>query len=315
VRRAGNNSLHFDDIRRIPIVIEFPDDLFEPPPSWARRHPFGARILGLGVAFALLAPVAVLIGDRAGGEGASTPSGLEALIEDPASSAEAVAEPVESLPPVMTVAETATEPTVLAETVEPGDDVRTTVPTQAPVAPTVTVGSASPGTPAPTTIRVTTTARPATTAPTTVRPTTKAPTTTVRPTTKAPTTTVRPTTKAPTTTRATTTTTKAPATTKATLPPRLYGPAEIESMVRAAFPADPETALLIVQRESGFNPRAYNGWCCYGLFQIHWGAHRSSLSSIGITSADQLLDAASNIRAAVLVYQRSGGWGPWSTAP
>ncbi len=304
--RDPNISLHFDDVRRIQNVIEYPDDLFEPPPSWARRHPFAARVLGLGVAFALLAPIAMLIGNRIGGADGAAPSSLEALIEEPAADGEAggeTAELAEAAPPVMTVAEATPEPTVLAERAE--FDPATTVP--ASVASSTVAKAAT--TSAPTTIRVTTTVRPATT--------TKAPTTTVRPatTTKAPTTTVRPTTtKAPTTT-VRPTTTKAPATTKATVPPRVYGPAEIETMVRAAFPSDPETALTIVQRESGFNPRAFNGWCCYGLFQIHWGAHRSWLGSIGITSAEQLLDAAANVRAAVAVYQRSGGWGPWSTAP
>ncbi len=49
----------------------------------------------------------------------------------------------------------------------------------------------------------------------------------------------------------------------------------------------------------------------YGLFQIHWNAHRSWLDDIGVTSAAQLLDAGTNTRAAYALYQRSGGWGPW----
>jgi len=54
-----------------------------------------------------------------------------------------------------------------------------------------------------------------------------------------------------------------------------------------------------------------NNSCCYGLFQIHWEAHRSWLSSMGVTSAWQLYDAKVNAVAAYTLYQRAGGFGPW----
>jgi soluble lytic murein transglycosylase-like protein len=71
-----------------------------------------------------------------------------------------------------------------------------------------------------------------------------------------------------------------------------------------------ERALQIVRRESNFVPSAYNGSCCYGLFQIHFGANQRSLAALGVTSADQLLDPVTNINVALWMYQRSG-WGPW----
>ncbi len=115
-------------------------------------------------------------------------------------------------------------------------------------------------------------------------------------------------TTAPTTIAPTTTT--APATTApvVTAPP---APAAIEAIIREIFPDELEgRALEIAWRESGYRANAQN-WCCYGLFQINWNAHRSWLDDIGVTSATQLLDARTNARAALALYQRSGGWGPW----
>jgi hypothetical protein len=71
-----------------------------------------------------------------------------------------------------------------------------------------------------------------------------------------------------------------------------------------------ERALQIVDRESNFVPTAKN-YCCYGLFQIYYEVHRSWLADIGITSATQLFDPATNARAAYVLYQRAGGFGPW----
>jgi LysM repeat protein len=136
--------------------------------------------------------------------------------------------------------------------------------------------------------RVTTTAAPATT---------KAPATTAAPaTTRAPATTAAP------------ATTQAPAT---TVPSRSYSNAEVEAIIRAVWPDDLEDkALQVAWRESTYKPTARNS-CCYGLFQIHWTAHRSWLDDWGITSAAQLYDPTLNAQVAVAVYERAGGWGPW----
>ena len=111
------------------------------------------------------------------------------------------------------------------------------------------------------------------------------------------------------TTKPATTTTAAPTTTvPVTAPP---SPAVVEAMIREVWPDDLEDkALEIAWRESGYRTNVKN-WCCYGLFQIHWSAHKSWLDDFGATSPADLLDARTNIRAAYALYQRSGGWGPW----
>ncbi|NNE12065.1 MAG: hypothetical protein HKN41_07435, partial [Ilumatobacter sp.] len=63
-----------------------------------------------------------------------------------------------------------------------------------------------------------------------------------------------------------------------------------------------------------FDPTAYNGWCCYGVFQIYWNVHKSWLDDLGIDSSDDLFDPVLNVQAAYQIYQRAGNsWRPWST--
>jgi LysM repeat protein len=122
--------------------------------------------------------------------------------------------------------------------------------------------------------------------------------------TPAPASTPAPT--SPPTTAAPTTTSPPPAP-RPTTPP----PAEIERIVRSVWPDDLEDrALEIVRRESNFQANV-NNYCCYGLFQIYWNVHKGWLAEMGVTAADQLFDAETNARAALTLYQRSGGWGPW----
>jgi hypothetical protein len=142
-------------------------------------------------------------------------------------------------------------------------------------------------------------------APTTAPPTTAAPTT-AAPTTAAPTT-AAPTTAAPTTAAPAT----AAPTTQAPDPPPSYTSGQVQQIIRDVFPDHlEERALVIADRESNFVPTAKN-YCCYGLFQIYWTVHRGWLSELGITSDQQLFDAETNARAALALYRRSGGWGPW----
>ncbi len=134
---------------------------------------------------------------------------------------------------------------------------------------------------------------------------TPAPPTTSAPTTAAPTTTATPaTTAAPTTTQP-------PATTVApTTAPT--GSRSVEQIIRDVWPDELEArALEIAYRESRHVPTAKN-FCCYGLFQIYWSVHKSWLAELGITSDQQLYDPETNARAAYALYQRAGGWGPWS---
>jgi hypothetical protein len=90
-----------------------------------------------------------------------------------------------------------------------------------------------------------------------------------------------------------------------------FSEAQSTQFIRDTFPDDLEArALAIVGRESRFNAAAYN-WCCYGLFQIHFQAHKSWLSSLGVTNPSQLLDAGVNARAALTLYKRSNSWAAW----
>ncbi len=96
-------------------------------------------------------------------------------------------------------------------------------------------------------------------------------------------------------------------------PPDPVDSGTVEGIIRAVWPDElEERALVIAQRESGLRPDAYNGWCCYGLFQIYFDANRSFLASLGVTAGEQLLDAGTNTNVAYAMYQHSG-WGPWAT--
>ena len=116
----------------------------------------------------------------------------------------------------------------------------------------------------------------------------------------------------PTRTATTTTTTVAPApTTTAPVRPAAVPTSQAVQIIRDAWPDDlEERALEIAWRESNHKSNV-NNWCCYGLFQIHWNAHKSWLGTVGITSVSQLYDPVLNANAAYVLYQRSGGFGPW----
>ncbi len=171
----------------------------------------------------------------------------------------------------------------------------TTTTLSASTVPSTTIVVASTVPPSSAAIRaaVATTAKPvATTAKprpvtTTARPTT----TTAKP--KPPPTTVKP----------------PPPTTAAPPPP--VGTAAVIAIIRAIWPDNLEDqAIAIANRESHLQPGVFNGFCCYGLFQIYFAANRPLMTSLGVTSATQLLDATTNTRVAYAMYQRSG-WAPW----
>ena len=97
-------------------------------------------------------------------------------------------------------------------------------------------------------------------------------------------------------------------------PTRTYSRAEVEQIVRDVWPDELENdALYVVQRESRFNPVARN-WCCLGLFQINWSAHKRWLANYGVTDPTQLLDPHVNARMGLVTWQRSGSWRPWCTS-
>jgi len=107
-------------------------------------------------------------------------------------------------------------------------------------------------------------------------------------------------------------TTSVPApTTTAPARPAAVSAERAVAIIRSVWPDDlEERAIEIAWRESKHQSNV-NNWCCYGLFQINWNAHRSWLSSLGVTTASQLYDPTVNATAAYTLYQRSGGFGPW----
>ncbi len=123
-------------------------------------------------------------------------------------------------------------------------------------------------------------------------------------------TTTPPTTPPPPTTAPAPTTTKPPA----TVPPakQNWTQAEVIAIIRQVWPDHlEEKAIAIAWRESNHKPGVRN-YCCFGLFQIYWNVHKGWLSSIGITSAEQLYHPQANAYAALVLYNRAGGWGPWA---
>ena len=94
-------------------------------------------------------------------------------------------------------------------------------------------------------------------------------------------------------------------------PKKTYSVKQAAAAIREVFPTRLEAkALAIARRESHLNPANWS-WCCVGLFQINWWAHKSWLTDMGITKASQLFDPMTNARAALAMYKRSGGWSPW----
>lgn len=97
-------------------------------------------------------------------------------------------------------------------------------------------------------------------------------------------------------------------------PVYVYSRVELEQMIRDVWPDElEEQALYVVQRESKYNTTSYN-WCCVGLFQVNWWSHRSWLQGAGVSEPSQLMDPLTNVRMALIVWQRSGSWRPWCTA-
>jgi LysM repeat protein len=130
-------------------------------------------------------------------------------------------------------------------------------------------------------------------------PTSAAPATTAPPTTTKPVTTTAPTTATPTTVK--------PVVTYAT-----PSAAAVQQIIRDVWPDELEDrAIEIADRESNFVATAQN-FCCYGIFQMHWTAHQSWLAGLGVTTPEQLFDVTTNAYVAYALYQRSGGWGPWT---
>jgi LysM repeat protein len=129
-------------------------------------------------------------------------------------------------------------------------------------------------------------------------------TTTVKPAKPAP---------APAPAPAPSTTVKPPSTSTpaAPAPPNSYSREQVIQIIREVWPDDlEEEAIRIATRESSLKPNVRN-FCCFGLFQIYFSVHKSWLAGLGVTSAEQLYDPRVNATAALALYVRAGGWGPW----
>ncbi len=97
-------------------------------------------------------------------------------------------------------------------------------------------------------------------------------------------------------------------------PPTPASAEVVERIIRDVWPdALEETALAIAWRESGYESGAQSQ-CCSGLFQLYYDVHKGWLADLGINSRDDLYHPRTNAEAAFALYQRAGGWGPWSLA-
>jgi Transglycosylase SLT domain len=106
------------------------------------------------------------------------------------------------------------------------------------------------------------------------------------------------------------TTAKPVATTK---PQTSYSKAQVMALIKQIWPADSiAKAMDVANLESGYNARAYNGSCCYGVFQLNYASHSRRLAARGL-GLDGLYDARVNIEIALEIF-REQGWSPWSTA-
>ena len=91
-------------------------------------------------------------------------------------------------------------------------------------------------------------------------------------------------------------------------------PGGVEAIIRDVWPDElEERALVIAQRESSLRPDAYNGWCCYGLFQIYFDANRSFLASLGRDDARAAAGCPHERERWRTRCTSASGWAPWAT--
>lgn len=90
-------------------------------------------------------------------------------------------------------------------------------------------------------------------------------------------------------------------------------PEDVESIIRDVWSGEParvqDEAVRIAKRESSLVPTARNA-CCYGLFQIHFKAHRAWLPDYGVNQPSDLFDPRTNATVALALYTAEHGWSP-----
>jgi hypothetical protein len=129
------------------------------------------------------------------------------------------------------------------------------------------------------------------------------------------------TTDAPTTTVTVTLppTTRAPRTTTTFVVPERVDEdlTDIEWLIRQTFPETPDKAVRVARCESTLDPTAVSpDGANWGLMQVNV-VHKALAARMGYSWA-QMLEAGPNLAVARAVaravYDRAGGWGPWSCA-
>ena len=94
-------------------------------------------------------------------------------------------------------------------------------------------------------------------------------------------------------------------------PANTYSKAAVAQIIRDVWPDTLEDeAIRIATRESNLVPTV-KSYCCYGVFQIYFGVHKTWLNGLGVTNAAQLYDPHVNATVALAMYNRSG-WAPWA---
>lgn len=83
---------------------------------------------------------------------------------------------------------------------------------------------------------------------------------------------------------------------------------KIVDKIRAAFPEDPDTAVAVAMCESSLDPSRIGDKHLpkpsYGLFQVSRIYHNYS--------EEYLLNEDNNLEVARKIYDRAGGWRPWT---
>jgi hypothetical protein len=293
-----------------------------------RRHPVASRAGALIGGFFLLVPISMMLGLSKNADKISTQGLGGAAVGAPSVNESVTSAAAPAV--VLDIATTTTVPVTVPVTEAP-----TTVATTAVTAAAAIVrATAAPApVPAPTTAKpAATTAKPVATtvkpapataakvAPTTVTPvatTAKPVATTAKPAPKPVATTAKPapkpvaTTAKPAPKPVVTTAKPAPATTAA--PSKKWTTSEVEQLIRQMWPADSvDKALDVAWKESNYQARVFNGSCCYGVFQIHYGSHKGRLAARGL-GLEGLYDPKVNIEIALEIF-REQGWSPWTTA-
>jgi Transglycosylase SLT domain len=295
-----------------------------------RRYPVASRVGALIGGFFLLVPISMMLGLSKKADRVSTQGLGGAAVGAPS-----VNESVTSASAPVVMLDPATTTTTQAPTTVPVTEAPTTAATEAAAvvtaatapAPTTTKPAPATAKPAPAAAKPTVTA--AKPAPTTSKPVAKPVATTAKaasaPTAKAaPATTAKPAPKPVATTKpapkpvATTSTPAAkpapkPAPSTTAAPSKKWTTGEVEQLIRQMWPADSlDKALDVAWKESNYQARVYNGSCCYGVFQIHYGSHKRRLAARGL-GLEGLYDPKVNIEIALEIF-REQGWSPWTTA-